>query len=117
MSVLVVSVEPMSAIPDVIARYYAAAAAGDLPSVLECFAIDAHVLDEGHDYYGVEEIRGWREGLASRFTYTTEITAAEESDDGRYVVRTHLEGNFPGGVVDLEQRFTLTGGLISDLSI
>lgn len=107
----------MSTIPDVIARYYAAAAGGDLPSLLGCFAPDAHVLDEGHDYHGVEEIRGWREGLATRFTYTTEITSAKDSDDGRYVVRTHLEGDFPGGVVDLEQRFTLTGGLISDLSI
>lgn len=107
----------MSAIPDVIARYYAAAAAGDLQSLLECFATDAHVLDEGHDFYGLEEIRGWREGLATRFTYTTQITAVAESDDDRYVVRTHLEGDFPGGVVDLEQRFTLTDGLISDLSI
>lgn len=117
MSALVTSLSSMSSIPDVIARYYAAAAAGDLPSLLACFATDAHVHDEDHDYDGIEQIQAWREGVATKFTYTTEITSAEETDDGQYVVSTHLEGDFPGGVVDLEQRFTLAGGLISDLSI
>ena len=107
----------MTTIPDVIARYYAAAAAGDLDALIGCFAADAHVRDEGHDYHGVAEIRGWRDGLASRFTYTTEITKAEQTDDGTYVVSTHLEGDFPGGVVDLDQGFTLVDGLISDLAI
>jgi hypothetical protein len=33
-----------------------------------------------------------------------------------YVVSTHLEGDFPGGVVDLQQRFTLVGELVADLA-
>ncbi|MCB0896577.1 MAG: nuclear transport factor 2 family protein [Nocardioidaceae bacterium] len=107
----------MTTTPDVIARYYTAAAAGDIDTLLDCFAADAHVLDEGRDYHGVAEIRRWRESVASRFTYTTEITKAEETGDGGYVVSTHLEGDFPGGVVDLDQRFTLVDGLIVDLAI
>ena len=103
--------------PDVITRYYAASEAGDIDALIGCFTPHAHVLDEGHDYHGVVEIRSWRESLASRFTYTTEITGAEQSGDGEYLVHTHLEGDFPGGVVDLDQRFTLADGLISDLSI
>lgn len=55
--------------------------------------------------------------MASRFTYTSEITRVEPASDQDYVVPTHLEGDFPGGVVDLDQRFTLADGLIADLSI
>lgn len=100
-----------------ITRYYDAAAAGDLDTLIGCFTADAHVRDEGRDYHGVAEIRGWRTGVASRFTYTTQIIGAEAVGDGVYVVSTHLEGDFPGGVVDLRQRFTVIGGLIADLSI
>jgi ketosteroid isomerase-like protein len=107
----------MATVPDVIARYYAAAATDDLDTLLGCFAADAHVRDEGQDHHGVAEIRGWREGRATQFTYTTEITGVEQLGDGEFVVSTHLEGDFPGGVVDLDQRFTLVDGLICDLSI
>ena len=107
----------MTTVPDVISRYYDAAAAGDLDALINCFTTDAHVRDEGRDYHGVDEIRGWREGVASRYTYTTEITGVVPTGDQQFVVTTHLEGDFPGGVVDLDQRFALSGGLIADLSI
>ena len=107
----------MTTTPGAITRYYAAAAAGDLDAVLACFTADAHVRDEGEDYHGIAEIRRWREGVASRFTYTTEITGTQQEGEHEYVVSTHLEGDFPGGVVDLAQRFTLRDGLIADLSI
>ncbi len=103
--------------PDVITRYYDASAAGDLEALIGCFATDAHVRDEGHDYHGVAEIRSWRAKVASRFSYTTEITGAEKTGHGQYLVSTHLEGDFPGGAVDLDQRFTLVGEHIADLSI
>jgi hypothetical protein len=32
-------------------------------------------------------------------------------------VRTHLEGNFPGGTVDLRYRFGLRDGRIAELRI
>lgn len=107
----------MTDLPDIIARYYDAAGAGDLDALLACFAPDAHVRDEGQDHVGPDEIRAWREGVANRFTYTTEITGTDRVGLDTYVVHTHLEGDFPGGVVDLEQRFTVTGGLIADLII
>jgi len=49
--------------------------------------------------------------------FTTEITDVEQVGETVHVVHTHLEGDFSGGVVDLAQRFTATGGLISDLEI
>lgn len=107
----------MTTIPDVIGLYHATSASGDLDSLISCFRSDAHVRDEGHDYDGVVEIRSWRESLVSRFTYTSEITRVEQTGDQQYLVSTHLEGDFPGGLVDLDQRFTLDDGLISDLSM
>ncbi|MFE9722707.1 hypothetical protein ACFYQ5_03655 [Streptomyces sp. NPDC005794] len=41
----------------------------------------------------------------------------ERDAPDRYTVHQHLEGNFPGGKVDLHCRFVLTHGLISELSI
>ncbi len=107
----------MTATPHVIASYYDAAANGDLEALLKCFTPEAHVLDEGQHYRGIAEVRRWRESAASRYTYTTEITGIDQAGDDEYVVATHLEGDFPGGVVDLEQRFTVSGDLISELLI
>ncbi len=107
----------MTNTPDVIGRYYAAAAADDIDAVVACFSPQAHVLDEDQHYRGVPEIRRWRESVASRYTYTSEITAVEQVSDDEYVVATHLEGDFPGGVVDLEQKFTVSGELITELLI
>lgn len=107
----------MTAVPDVITRYYAAAERGDTDAVMACFSTDAHVLDEDRHYWGAEEVRRWRESVATRFTYTSEITGTEVTAAGEHLVSTHLEGDFPGGTVDLVQRFTLTDGLITQLLI
>lgn len=117
MSVAGSMIGSMTALPPIIGRYYDAATAGDLDAVLACFAVDAHVRDEGHDHVGHDAIRAWREGVATRFTYTSEITGVDAVEPDTYVVHTHLEGDFPGGVVDLEQRFTIVDGLIADLAI
>jgi len=42
---------------------------------------------------------------------------AEEEQPNLWLVRNRLEGNFPGGVVDLGYRFVLVEGLIADLVI
>ena len=55
------------------------------------------------------------------FEYTVAIIRSEalgEVDGAqRYDVYTHLEGDFPGGKVDLTNRFTLRGDLIMGLEI
>ena len=42
---------------------------------------------------------------------------AEKTDDEHYTAINHLEGDFPGGVVDLRFRFTLRDGRIASLVI
>jgi ketosteroid isomerase-like protein len=107
----------MSTTPDVVANYLKAADEGDLTAVAGCFTDDGTVLDEGRTYHGRDEIRAWRERLSSQWEFTRTITGSEPQPDVGYLVRTHVEGNFPGGVADLSLRFTLAGALISDLTI
>ncbi|MER5654946.1 hypothetical protein ABT076_18240 [Streptomyces sp. NPDC002131] len=54
---------------------------------------------------------------ASEYTYTTELTAAHRTDATHVTATHHLEGDFPGGQVDLRFRFTLRDGLIERLVI
>jgi hypothetical protein len=103
--------------PAVITRYLTAAPAGDFAAVADCFTVDGTVTDEGHTYRGRPDIIGWRESLASQFTYTATITSSEPINDTEYLVTAHLVGDFPGGVADLTYRFVLEGGLIADLTI
>jgi ketosteroid isomerase-like protein len=103
--------------PAAIDRYYAASESGDTDALVACFTPDATVLDDGHTYHGHAEIRAWREGLATAFTYTQEVTGLEQTAPDEYIASTHVEGNFPGGVVDLTNRFRLDAGLIADLAI
>jgi hypothetical protein len=103
--------------PAVVTRYLAAAPAGDFEALADCFTTDGAATDEGHTYRGRAEIIGWRESLASQFTYTSTVTGSEPIGEGEYRVTAHLVGDFPGGVADLTYRFVLKGGLIADLTI
>ena len=103
--------------PAIVTRYLSAAEQGDLTALTDCFTADGTVLDEGHTYHGHAEIIGWRESIASHWTYTTTVTSAEPIAANEYTVTARVEGNFPGGVADLTYRFTLRDGLIADLSI
>jgi ketosteroid isomerase-like protein len=106
----------MADTPDVVARYLKAAESRDIDTLVTCFTEGATVVDEGETYRGRDAIRAWREALASTFTYTVEVTGTEAVGD-EYRVTTHIEGDFPGGVVDLTYRFRLDGDLISSLVI
>jgi len=106
-----------TSVPDVIARYFSAQAARDFDTVLMLFADDAVVIDEGQARRGAREIRAWRENVATAYEYTTELRGVTSSGEGMYVAQVHLEGNFPGGTVDLRYRFTIDGDAIRTLEI
>ena len=50
---------------------------------------------------GPDEIRDWLSRASTQFDYTRTLTGFEAIDDNSWLVTNHLEGNFPGGVVDL----------------
>jgi hypothetical protein len=111
--------QPITAdeLPEPIQTYLTAHQARDLDAAMPCYAPDAAVTDEGSTYTGHDEIRAWLAKSASEYTYTVKLTSAAAFGADRYDAVHHLEGDFPGGVVDLHFRFTLRDGLISQLVI
>ena len=104
-------------LPEPIPTYLAAHRAHDADAALRCLTEDAVVVDDGHTHRGPDQIRVWLGRAASEYTYTTELVGAERVDDAHWVATNRLEGDFPGGVVDLRYRFALADGLIAELVI
>jgi ketosteroid isomerase-like protein len=108
---------PPSQLPASISGYLVAHQARDLDTAVGYYTEDGVAVDEGRTYRGPQQIRDWLATAASEFTYTIELTGARRIDDEHYVAVHHLEGNFPGGVADLQFKFTLREGKISRLVI
>ncbi|MEU0804933.1 nuclear transport factor 2 family protein [Streptomyces sp. NPDC005970] len=106
-----------NALPEAITRYLEAHRGKDTAAALGAFHPDATVTDEGRVHQGAPAIETWLTRSAGEYTYTIELTGALKIDTTHYVATHHLEGNFPGGVVDLHYRFTLSEGLIEGLLI
>ncbi len=107
----------MTALPDAITRYLAAADAQDSDAVAAAFNEDGSVRDEGATHAGRAAIRAWREAVGQKYTYTTEVTGSEHTGEGEYRVLTHVVGDFPGGEVDLAFDFVIRGDHIASLTI
>jgi hypothetical protein len=104
-------------LPEVIGRYQDAHDHHDTERALSAFAADARVVDEDREYRGADQIRTWLATAAAEFTYTRTLLDVEVVDGDAWLVVNRLEGNFPGGVVDLRYRFALRDGLIAELTI
>jgi ketosteroid isomerase-like protein len=110
------SIDPAE-LPGVITSYLKAHQARDIDVAIRSYTLDATVTDEGRTYDGPEEIRSRLSRSASEFTYTIQMTGATVTDEDHYDVTHHLQGNFPGGQVDLHFRFALRGDAIAQLVI
>ena len=107
----------MSKLPDVVAIYQDAHDRGDVDAALATFTPTATVKDDGHEYRSRDEIRDWLARASTEFTYTRTLVGVDAIDGSSWLVTNHLEGNFPGGVVDLRYRFVLADDLIAELEI
>ncbi|WP_431926900.1 hypothetical protein [Nonomuraea jabiensis] len=104
-------------LPESIARYLAAHRTHDTTTGLDNFTPDATVTDDGKTYSGIDSIERWTKRSATEYTYTIEPIGAHRTGDQDYTVTQRLEGDFPGGVVNLRFRFALREGLIERLVI
>jgi ketosteroid isomerase-like protein len=104
-------------LPEVIGRYFSAHDRRDSDAALATFAPDAVVIDDGREYAVPDEIRDWLAHASTQFTYTRTFTGAEAVGLDTWLVTNRLEGNFPGGIVDLTYRFRMAGDLIAELVI
>jgi len=85
--------------------------------MVACFATDAEVRDEGHDYRGRDEILQWKRDTIARYRITIEPLRQAE-DGGTTTVVARVAGNFPGSPAELTYDFGLReDGLIQSLHI
>lgn len=104
-------------LPGTIRTYLAAHTASDVEEALAAFTTTAVVVDDGSTYRGTDDIRRFLSKAGAEFTFTTELIGAQRVDDAHWVATHRLEGDFPGGVVELRYRFALAGDLIAELVI
>ena len=103
--------------PATIRSFLTAHATRDTDVALPLFVSDAVVVDQDKTFRGTDEILGFLRKAGAEFSYTTELIGAQRIDDEHWVATNRLEGNFPGGMVDLDYRFAMDGDHISELVI
>jgi SnoaL-like domain len=108
---------PHGTLPSVIATYQDAHDRRDVATALDQFTPDATVVDDGHTFRGRAGVESFLRNAASEYTFTRTLLDARQDAPGAWLVTNHLEGDFPGGVVDLRYEFRLTDGRISLLRI
>ncbi|RLP83035.1 nuclear transport factor 2 family protein [Mycetocola lacteus] len=85
--------------------------------VAEVFSPDAVVTDDGQSHHGTAAIIDWLGGDASEYEVTSTWISSRELGAATAVTQL-LEGNFPGGRVQLVYTFEVgAAGLIDALSI
>ena len=80
--------------------------AGEADKVEAQFAENAVAVDQGETFRGKKEIRRWIDEAIHLFTTTLTFLGAREVD-GMVGASYRLEGDFPGGVAELEYQFHL----------
>jgi len=105
------------AVPEILRRYFDAQNAHDIDALVDCFAPDATVRDEGHTHVGTEAVRAWKQAASAK--YRIHATPIESRVDGdRTIVVASVAGNFKGSPANLTYRFGLShDGRISALEV
>ena len=106
---------PSDLLPATVRGFMAAHIARDA-GLSTYLAEDVVVVDQGETVRGPQAHTFLRDA-GSEFEYTTEQTGAHRVDDTHWVVTVRLEGTFPGGVAELDYRFTLRDDLVAELVI
>jgi hypothetical protein len=103
-------------LPQPVAVYLAAEKARNLDMLTLCFADDALVQDEGHDYRGLDAIKSWKHEVDIKYRYLAEpLKASVQGDTVTLLVR--LTGDFPGSSVEVDYEFTFADNRITSLRI
>src|SRR4051812_17678965 len=106
----------MTNLPRAVTDYFAAANRSDAALAAECFATDAMVHDENHDYAGRDAIRGWVEHTSRKYQPSFTLMRTSVQDD-HVSLSVAVAGQFPGSPVTLDYELRLRGGKISTLTI
>lgn len=108
---------PSEQLPTTVREFLAAHIAGDADTASSFLTEDAVLVDQGETVHGREAARVFLQDAGSEFEYTTEQLGSHRVGDVHWVATLRLEGTFPGGVAELDYRFTVRDDLIAELVI
>jgi ketosteroid isomerase-like protein len=108
---------PSEALPTTVRDFMAAHVVHDDDTASSFFTDDVVLVDVGETVRGREQVHAFLRNAGSQFEFTTEQIGAHRVDDTHAVVTVRLEGTFPGGVAELDYRFTLREGRVAELVI
>ena len=106
-----------SKVPQAIETFQMAHDRRDISTSLAQFAEEASIVDDGRTYDGTAGVESFLRTAASEYTFTRTLVSAVEIAPDHWVVANHLDGDFPGGHVDLAYEFRLANGVITHLTI
>lgn len=105
------------ALPTTVRDFLSAHVVRDADASWSCLTEDAVIVDQAEAFRGPEQVYAFLRDAGSEFEYTTEQIGAHRIDDTHVVAVLRLEGTFPGGVAELDYRFTLRGDRIAEIVI
>ena len=105
-------------LPEIIKNFIKAVNTGDEELLKSCISQNCHIYDQGEDSHinGLLEITEWIRNLKKDFELTSEIKSSEEKL-GVHILSVVAIGNFPSSPHQFYYFFTLTYGLISNITI
>ena len=109
--------DDLAAVPDAITLFQVSHDSRDVGKALAQFTDDAHIEDDGCRYDGRSGVELFLRQAGSEYKYTRALIAASEVASNCWRITNRLEGDFPGGQVDLSYEFLLKDGLIARLKI
>jgi SnoaL-like domain len=99
-----------------IAAYIHAANAHDTHALLGTLTANAVVTDEGRQYRGHDEIKGWSHRSIQEYQATLDVTEVTQTRN-ETVVTAQVAGTFDGSPIQLRFHSTISGGKIAALTI
>ncbi|WP_336921952.1 nuclear transport factor 2 family protein [Aquipuribacter sp. SD81] len=106
-----------ASLPAAVRDFVAAHVVRDPDTAVIFLSDDVVVTDQGRTVHGRDAALALLREASTAFDYTTEQIGVRQVDDMRWVVTLRLEGTFPGGVAELDHRFTLRGDSVAELVI
>ena len=103
-------------LPFPIQAYFDSDQRRDGEALVQTFAPDAIVKDEGNSYAGHTAIREWWRATKDKYQTVLEPLAVDE-EEGTTTVRARATGRFPGSPATISFTFRLEGDRISRLDI
>lgn len=103
-------------LPGSIATFFEVSNGTDSALLIQCFAADATVRDEGNTHEGHEAIHIWQRDAQREYQYTVEPENIIQQG-ATVTVTANVTGNFPGRKIQLTYIFQLTGDKIQSLEI